>query len=357
MPDWTRSMQQTSEYYLVSPGTWSDSRRLDDVESCSITWDRESDLLVSASIDATEELGECYIRPYLVVVQDHRTEKFPMGTFLVQTPNTQFDGKRTKITMDAYSPLLELRDNLPPIGYTIVKGENIMDRAYDIANTNMRAPVAYFKMGGEKSKLSYDFTSNSDDNWLTFERDLVSSVDMELGLDDKCRLIFKPITELSKLRPVWTYDDGNSSILQQDITIDRDLYGIPNVVEVIFSKNDIFYYSRVENNDPNSPISTVNRGRVVLHRDTSPNISGIPTQAFVDEYARNLLESLSTLRYSVSYTHGFCPVRIGDCVRLDYKKAGLNNVNARVESQTINLSTGCQVDETATFINKLWEAK
>ena len=62
MADWLTSMQQTFEYYIVDPGTWKDTKRLDNVKSCSINRDSDSETLGSAIIDVTDSLGECYIR-------------------------------------------------------------------------------------------------------------------------------------------------------------------------------------------------------------------------------------------------------------------------------------------------------
>ena len=36
MPDWTKTMQQTFEYYVVDPGTWRDVRKLDGVLDSTI---------------------------------------------------------------------------------------------------------------------------------------------------------------------------------------------------------------------------------------------------------------------------------------------------------------------------------
>ena len=108
------------------------------------------------------------------------------------------------------------------------------------------------------------------------------------------------------------------------------------------------------NDDPNSPISTVNRGREITHRDSNPAIVGIPNEGQIHEYAQNLLKELSTLEYSVTYTHGYCPVRLGDCVRLNYERAGLNGIKAKVVSQSISCEPGCPVTEKAVFTNKLW---
>ena len=127
-----------------------------------------------------------------------------------------------------------------------------------------------------------------------------------------------------------------------------------NVVEVIYSSGHDRYYSRVVNDDESSPTSVINRGREIVHRVTDPQFVGDPTKKQVDLYAEKLLSSLSSLEYTVTYTHGYCPVRIGDCVRLNYTRAGLKDVKAKVISQSIKCDTECSVSEKAVFTTKLW---
>lgn len=351
MPDWSSSMQQTFEYYVVDPNTWKDKFLLSNVKSCSISRDSEAETLGSATIDITESVGECYIRVYLITIQNGLTEKHPLGTFIVQTPSSSFDGRMKTVSMDAYTPLLELKENPPPLGYSILKNSNIMDNAYVIVREQVRAPVVETK---NDETLYYDFVAETTDTWLTFISDLISNAKYTLALDDIGRIMFAPKQDLSSLQPVWTYDDSNSSILYSDISMDHDLYGIPNVVEVIYSSGGDTYYSKVVNDDANSPISTVNRGREILHRVTNPDMVGNPTQKQIDEYAEQLLKELSSLEYTISYTHGYCPVRIGDCVRLNYERAGLTDIKAKVISQTIKCESGCPVTEKAVFNTKLW---
>lgn len=351
MPDWTKSMQQTFEYYTVDPGTWKDVKRLDNVKSSSINNDSEAETLGSASFDVTDSVGESYIRTYLVTIQNGVTEKHPLGTHLVQTPSSSFDGKIRSVSMDAYTPLIELKENQPPIGYFIAKNQNIMSMAYRLASENMRAPVA---MATSSDKLHYDFVSDTSDTWLAYLTDLIANAKYTFMLDEMGRVLFAPVQDTASLQPVWTFDDGNSSILYPELTMDHDLYGIPNVVEVIYSNGNDNYYSKVVNDDVNSPISTVNRGREIVHRVTNPEFVGDPTKYQIKEYAEQLLRNLSTLEYSVSYTHGYCPVRIGDCVRLNYSKAGITDVKAKIISQSIKCEPGCPVTEKAVFTTKLW---
>ncbi len=370
MVDWSSSMTHTYEYYIVDPNTWADVKRVDTVKSCTINRDDGADTKGSATFDIVNSLGECYIRVYLITIQNGLTEKHPLGTFLVQTPSSSFDGKTRTVSMDAYTPLIELKESQPPIGYYIPKRTNILDISYQLIRENARAPV--IKTGG--STISSDhFIADTSDTWLSFISDYISNhiynstdwvsgeqVTIEhackytLGLDELGRIIFLPKQDASALRPVWTYNDDNSSILYPDVSMTHDLYGIPNVVEVVYSKGSDSYYSKVVNDDPNSPTSIVARGREIPYRVTDPDLSGNPTQSQIDDYAERLLSELSTLEYTISYTHGYCPVRLGDCVRLNYERAGIKNVKAKVISQSIKCEPGCPVSEKAVFTTKLW---
>ena len=351
MADWLSSMQQTFEYYTVDPGTWKDVKKLDNVKSSSISRDSEADTLGSASFEVTDSVGESYIRVYLITIQNGVREKHPLGTFLVQTPSSSFDGKVRSVSMDAYTPLIELKEGQPPIGYTIMKGKNIMDTAYDLVSENLRAPVA---MANKGDKIHFDFVADTNDTWLSFLKDFIGNAKYTFDIDEMGRILFSPEQDTASLQPVWTYDDSNSSILYPEITMNHDLYGIPNVVEVIYSKDYYQYYARVVNDDVNSPISTINRGREIVHRVTNPSFLGEPTEYQIKEYADKLLKSLSTLEYSISYTHGYCPVRVGDCIRLNYERAGLTDIKAKVISQSIKCEPGCPVTEKAVFTTKLW---
>lgn len=351
MPDWTKSMIQTYEYYIVDPGTWKDVEQIKNVKTSTITRDSEVETLGSATIDVVNSVGESYIRIYLITIQNGVREKHPLATVLVQTPSSKFDGKSRTVSMDAYTPLLELKETPPPVGYSLLKGANIMENAYLLCRERMRAPV--IKTESDKTLLD-DFVSNLDDSWLTYVGDLIANAKYAFDLDEMGRILFAPKQDVASLQPVHTYTDDNSSILYPDLSMDHDLYGVPNVVEVIYSKSGDSYFARAVNEDENSPTSVQNRGREIVYRITDPDLIGTPTQNQIQDYAERVLKELSSFEYTVTYTHGYCPVRVGDCVRLNYTKAGLENIKAKVISQTIKCEDGCPVTEKAVFTKKLW---
>lgn len=349
--DWSQSMSQRFEYYEVDPNTWKDKSMLEGITSTNINKDDESSTLETADIEIIDTLGECYIRVYLIATQGKVTEKIPFGTYLVQTPSSNFDGKVKNVSMTAYSPLIELKENPVPLGYTLLKNENIMENAYQIAKTNCRAPVV---QTSSDKVLTENFVANTEDTYIDYLSDLIAQAKYKFDLDELGQILFSPIQKFETLQPVYTFNDDNSSILLPEVSLKHDIYGIPNVVEVICTINNEIYTSVVKNEDPNSPTSIPNRGRIITHRVTDPDLHGLPTKQQVDEYAEQLLSSLSSVEYTINFSHGYYPLRLGDCVRLNYKKAELNNVKAKIISQSIKCGTGCTVSTTATFTKNLW---
>lgn len=349
--DWSQSMSQRFEYYEVDPNTWKDKRLLEGIISTNINKDSDSSTLETADIEIIDTLGECYIRVYLIATQGEVTEKIPLGTYLVQTPSSNFDGKVKNVSMTAYSPLIELKENPVPLGYTLLKNENIMENAYQITRTNCRAPVV---QTSSDKVLTENFVANTEDTYIDYVSDLIAQAKYKFDLDELGQILFSPIQKFETLQPAYTFNDDNSSILLPEVSLKHDIYGIPNVVEVVCTISNEIYTSVVKNEDPNSPTSIQSRGRVITHRVTDPDLHGLPTKQQVDEYAEQLLSSLSSVEYTINFSHGYYPLRLGDCVRLNYKKAELNNVKAKIISQSIKCGTGCTVSTTATFTKNLW---
>lgn len=351
MADWTASMEQSFEYYVIDPGTWREVSRLTNVISCSITRDMDNETLGSATLDITDTVGEEYVRIYLVTVQNGVQEKFSLGTFLVQTPSSSFDGKVRSVSMDAYTPLSELKENQPPLGYFTPEGTNVMEEASRLAAEYTRAPVVE---GLSDITMYKDFVSNTNDTWLTYISDMAANAKFYLDLDEISRVIFSPKQDTESLQPVWTYNDDNASIVYPSINLEHDLFQVPNVVEVVYSDVNNTYTAVRENTEDGSPVSIQSRGRRITKRITNPEFSGVPTQPMIDEYAEQALRELSTFEYTIKYKHGYNGVRLGDCVRLNFKTLGVYDIKARVISQSIECESGCPVTETAVFTMKLW---
>ena len=118
----------------------------------------------------------------------------------------------------------------------------IGDLDYAVPGNGEIEGYIYFESTKSESSKLCKYGSNKETftgkNLENFLRDLLGNAGNKgfvLGLDELGRIIFKPNQDTRSLQPVWTYTDDNSSILYPDLDISHDLYGIPNVVEVVYS--------------------------------------------------------------------------------------------------------------------------
>lgn len=345
--DWTQDYALTYEFWVVDTGTWGDLRKLDTVTEESMDWDLSKDTIGSAALECAEELGEVYVRAYLVAQQGGEAARECLGTFMVQTSEESFDGKARGFSSDAYSPLREMAESMPEIGYTTPAGDLILERAVKIARQHTRAPVSE---AAGSAAVCGDFVANLDDTWLDFGRDLLAKAGYRYMVGTRGDIYLQPVGDAASMSPAYTFTDGNSSVLHADVKRKRDLYGMPNVVEVVFGNQTV----RAVNDDPDSPVSTVSRGREVVHRITNPDLSASPTEEEAKAYAVNELRNLSTLELTVTFTHGYVPgLWLGDCVRLEYSRAGIYT-NAVISMRSIECRTDLTVTETATYTERMW---
>lgn len=355
--DWTSSMQQTFSFYKVDPRTWRDLERIDTMISAQIVRDLSDETLGYATFDADGISGEFYVRTYLDVTQNRRFYHIPLGTHLIQSTDDGYNGRRSTITVDGYTPLMELKEKTPPIGFFFGEGENILDSTKDWLKQLMRAPLLDWRTAVSNDVTVKDqngFVAELDETWLEYLTAFLKNCDHSFRLTEKGEVYLDTDKPSETLQPVFVYQDDRNSILHPQIKINRDLYSIPNVVELLISKpEEDGVLVRATNENPNSPISIQSRGREVVQRITDPDVTGYNTLEQYQELAEKTLDDLSNVEYEIEYTHGFNPVKVGDCVEINYERAGLKNIRARVIRQTIECRPGCKVEEMASYTTNL----
>lgn len=352
MIDWSRQMSQDFEYWKVNPNTWADSEKLDCINSCSLTYDSSAETVGTATFTSHKSLPECYVRVYLKAVQNGTEYRIPLGTNLVQTPSVKWDGYVRSASLNAYSPLVELKSNNPQIGYSIRKKKIISSMFNTLYRPNCRAPLA--TNYNSLKTLYSDFTAEDSDSWLSFFNSLLAYDDCYLSVDELGKVLVVKNEKLKALPVDYVFTDDNSSIVYPDSTDQADYYSIPNRVEVLYSDNNRYFFKRVENTDSKSELSIANRGRVVLYRETNPEFSGIPNATMIANYAKKLLKDKSTIKHELTIKHGYCGVGINQAVTLNLKRAGLIGIKGLITKQTITCEKGLPVSSTIVYSEELW---
>lgn len=347
--DWTGNMALSFEYMLVDPATWRDVGRLDTVSSCHITRDLEMNTLGQATFQIADlDDGERWIRCYMDAEQGRERERVCLGTFLVQTPRKTSDGMVTFMDCTAYTPLHVLAEAKPNSGYALAAGSACVPAAYEICTSHGIAPVVE---AASDAVLDDHYVAPSDESWLGVAKTLLASAGMKMDVDPYGRIVFAPDIPAYAMSPSWTFRDDEASIILPEVSEEMDWYGLPNVC-VVSTPSGIV--GRAENADPSSRLSTASRGREVTLKEEDPDeLRAGCSQAVADAYALRKLREASCMERVADVSHGYCPVSIGDLVRVQAPSLGLE-CDALVSKQEIELGTALKVDATLKCREVLW---
>lgn len=349
--DWTRSLQLAWRYCLVDPDTWTDADVLDGVSACSVSWDASTETLLSGSLQVDETFpdGECYVRAWCDATQGRRTERFAVATMLCQASKDSSEGTKRTFSVEAHSPLLELADDQPPVGWSI-SGQ--VDDAIRAICSHMRAPLIGYE---SDTVLADPIIAGEDDTWLTMLWAVLDSANLTMLIDGMGRLRIEPKSASWTLMPTMTLSDTDErGILWADMSRETSLFGIPNKFEVIWSGGSEHYSAVATNEDPSSPTSIPTRGRVVSKRETNPEgLMANPNQGAVDAFAERRLREESVVTRTYTLRAGYVPLLLGMAVKLELSKLGANEV-ACVDQMDIQCDVEAAMGLTLTSTRELW---
>ena len=348
MTDWAREYEATWRYFLVDKDTWRDIRPLQGVTSCKVKRSRNSAIPEDVQMEVEEALpAESIVRVYLDATQDGIMERVPIVT-AVMTSDEEIHGTVEKSTLRGYGALMSLEDDSPALLAT-ASGGTVVERAAAVCSSGI-APVV---TPSDSTALSDVVVADPKASKLAFARAIAAKANYDITSDAYGRTVFKRLPDLAVAPKATLIDDGKT-VLIGNVKRKRDLRKVPNYCEVRATSGNSMIVGTAVNDDPNSEVSTVRRGRrVPLILDDPDDMPGGLSQSEVTQYARKKLEQASKVGCTVTYSHDFMPLEEGDCIRL---VRGSLDVTATIDSMTVTGSTSCRVEASASYEESYWRA-
>ena len=328
--DWSKGY--TAEYYLsiIDPATWRDIERVD-ITGGSIKRDLES-LRQSATVNCKDKPQgiENWVRVWLDTRQNGATEHVALFTGLATTPKDSLNGIIRNNSLECYSVLKPAFDIDLLRGWYAPAGASGADVIKDLLSVTP-APVYAAE---NAPTLKSNIIADDSETRLTMIDKVLTAIDWRLRIDGDGSISIEPKpTEASA-----TFDPLEFDVIEQEINITSDLFNCPNVFLAI--DEDLTAIAR--DDSPDSPLSTVNRGREVWARDTSCELADNET---IEQYADRRLKEEQKVEKTASYNRRFIPnVTAGDLVRLHYPEQGLEGLFS-VTSQNIDLTFSARTNE------------
>lgn len=329
MINWNNGFSATYYATRIDPNTWADTTELR-VISGSISRSADSDLMESADLTVSEAIGtEEWVRVYLIAQQSGAKQRVPLFTGLVSSPTRDIDGNAFTHKLACYSVLKVADDILLPMGWFAPARTN-GGQLIKILLQDLPCPVTLEE--GSPTILS-SFVAGDNDSKLSVAQEIARAINWQIKVngDGSVRICPKPLTISG------TFDNIENDIIETKVTDERDIFSIPNVLRVTLDGSA----ATARDDDPDSPYSTVTRGREVWLQEDAELAAG----ESLGEYAYRRLKELQKPARKLNYTRRFQPdVGVNDLVSIIYPKQAIGDV-FRVVSQSIKLSHGASVTE------------
>lgn len=326
--DWSKGFSASYIAMQVNPKTWEDEGEIL-ITGGKIDRDIESALIESANIETTEDLGELWIRLYLVAKQGESAERVPLFTGLTSSPTRNLEGYNPSFSVDCFSVLTPCADRMLPRGWFAPKDGDGAEIIADLLSIS-GAEVETVKGGGT---LTGAIVAESGETYLSMAHKVANAIGWQIRIDGRGKLHVEPFPSDTQASFDMDFD-----VIQPGIKDTRDWYSCPNVLRVTFES----YAAIARDDDPESPLSTVNRGREIWAEESAQLSSSAPLAA----YAQQRLKELQSPAREITYTRRFMPdLRPGDVVSINYPEARIDGT-FRIKSQSIELGYGADTEET-----------
>lgn len=330
--EWKKGYSASYYARIIDPVAWRETERIE-ITGGSINRG-EDGLRDAADIDTTKyDVGEQYIRIYLDAKQSGTSQHVPLFTGLTSKPKRKIEGDMETVTLQCYSMLKPASDVLLDRGYYAPSGILGTTIIQDLLKV-VPAPVEVIEDKEKAPMLRTSIIAESGETRLTMTDKILNAIDWMLRIKGDGTLQLMPKPEEADI----SFDPLENDVIEPSIDIDYDWYAAPNVFRA--TEDDMSAIAKDES--PDSPLSTVSRGREIWAEETSCNLNAGETIA---EYAVRRLKEMQSKSITASYDRRYHPdVYVGSLVRLHYPRQGLDGV-FEVTSQKIKLGHGANTNE------------
>lgn len=325
-------------FVVVSRATGYERYRMRGVKSRSLnlSFDNDTSVKESGSVDY---VGRFNIRSDLLRVyldaefHDGSTATEALGTYLVNMPQRNVDGRVSKGTATLTGRLTELADSQFAYPITVPEKTDPVKYASDIIK-GCGLDVVYestdYRLGAART---YGTGSEDDNCKLDAVNDLLKLAGFRAAWTDGYGVVhLTKYHEPSEGAPVWEFVEGRNARFLSEVVEERDTSGIANVVRVTYSTQDKSFVGIARDDDPDSELSTVSQGREIVRTETLSDVpekaSDKEIQALADKKAKELLGTEQSIIHRVKLSTVWCPIRYGDTVRIDYPSAEVSGLFA-----------------------------
>ncbi len=284
---------------------------------CKIFNNTEATIQRSASLSIIEDSEIDYaserLRPYMRLMTDNGTLIYPLGIFLMSSPARQAVGGAIKRTVECYDKTQILADDRFDGRFTVAK-----NTAYTaaVANIITSAGITHSDIlpSALETVTAIEFPIGT--SKLEACNQLLEAINYYPLYADSFGYIRSKPYELPDERSIDAfYATDKASIIQPGAQEELDIFGAPNkIVRYLENAERQYIIASVTNDDPNSKLSTVSRGRTIV--DVAA-ISDVANQSSLDAMVARIMAESKVYQKVIFETLNMPNHEYADCIYID----------------------------------------
>lgn len=282
------------------------------------------------------------IRPVMILEMPARNGKpkgkveFSLGIFILASPDRKDDTDGITRTIDAYDLSIILHSDKAEDIYTVPKGTNYKQAIIDLLAS---AGITDYNIEDTDKACTRDLQYEAGLPKIKIANMLCNNVNFTPITVD-INGTFRAFSYIDpEKRPIdYVYDDGELSIIMRGVNEQLDTFDIPNKwVVVRTNAEEEPLRSVLTNDNPDSPTSTVNRGRTILdYRE----LEDIADQEALDKYTKRIAGDASQVFGKIKFNTALMPMHdYKDIIHLKYSKLDIDAKFCEI-GWTMDLSAG-----------------
>lgn len=250
--------------------------------------------------------GSARIKPWARIrMPDGGWAEWPLGVFLLTTPVRKIDSSGV-ITrdIDAYDQNLVLQDDKVPDRYYVSEGYKYTDAVRELLISCGIAPGG---VADSPKLLPVSLEWDPGTTKYKIVSDLLSAVNYcSLWFDGNGTARATDNVDPNTLPNEYDYSTGRESIILHEMEQEQDYYKVPNRLVLYVSTPDRPpLRAEILNDSPNSPTSTVSRGRVITESVQIEDVSDLPT---LNDIGRTRMRTENSLFENIKFSTGIMPL-------------------------------------------------
>lgn len=321
----------------------NDVRQLEGISGGKITRNVLSELKHSGSFNYSGVVDSGWIDKVIRVYLDVRFKVDPsvlysvmLGTFLTTTPSRKIHRSSSEYEIQGYGLLIKLKRKHPvgivsfPVGTNVV--DTVVSMCREVGLLVRYTPSDYV--------LTSPYTSKDEDTYLTICNALLSRANYSsvmLGVDGAA--IITPYVEVKDKAPSWVFEDSDEGVYLPDITVDWDVFDVPNEFIIVASDSENSRTVVVRNEDPDDVLSIPNRGVI----STTVRLDYYDTAENLRAYGNRLIAGYRESIENYKFQHWYVPVFEGDTVIFRNKNVE-GDQTVSIHTMDILLEPGVLID-------------